>query len=440
MACGCFFLRRAVGLLNNDTGMCMSTFKLIVNGTLLPGHETDEVKARIAKLFKLADRPKQLAALFSGQPVTIKTGLSAAQARTYLNAIEGAGLACQQVAEAEVKPEPESEPQPEPASAPLASSGVAQAAAEAGPFPERTTAATDETDTPPFIGQHAEATPNGSAWTDNPYQQPEAELSIPHEADSLALVTPKKLRGGAGVAWIKEGYGYFKMNPWVWIGMILLGLVVMVGVGAVGGLLAAIFPPLGVVLFIGFYLLTPVFSAGFILACYELYQGEKFGVGALFSGFRNNLGGLLGLGVLYTIAYVIIMGVVMGSMMMLMGSQGNLMMGEGSPLALLLYNLLVMALSIPVMMAIWFAPALVAIHGVSPLKAMGMSLKGCLRNVWPFTLYGLVGFVLAIVATIPFGLGWFVLVPVMTGSIFAGYREIFTEEQGAAPESADLSA
>jgi uncharacterized membrane protein len=40
-------------------------------------------------------------------------------------------------------------------------------------------------------------------------------------------------------------------------------------------------------------------------------------------------------------------------------------------------------------------------------------------------VYGLVGIALTIVATIPFGLGWFVLCPVFATSIYASYKDIF---------------
>jgi len=43
----------------------------------------------------------------------------------------------------------------------------------------------------------------------------------------------------------------------------------------------------------------------------------------------------------------------------------------------------------------------------------------------PFVLYGLVGLVLGIVASIPFGLGWLVLGPVAIASVYVGYRDIF---------------
>ena len=65
--------------------------------------------------------------------------------------------------------------------------------------------------------------------------------------------------------------------------------------------------------------------------------------------------------------------------------------------------------ALPLMMACWFAPALVMLRHDEPVAAMKASFFACLANVLPMLVYGLIGIVLAIVASIPFGLGWLVL-------------------------------
>jgi uncharacterized membrane protein len=97
-------------------------------------------------------------------------------------------------------------------------------------------------------------------------------------------------------------------------------------------------------------------------------------------------------------------------------------------LGVLLGILAAAALSIPLVMAYWFAPALVALNGYAPFEAMKTSFSACLKNVLPFLVYGLVGLVLAVVATIPLGLGWFVLAPLGMASMYASYRDIFYDE------------
>jgi uncharacterized membrane protein len=62
---------------------------------------------------------------------------------------------------------------------------------------------------------------------------------------------------------------------------------------------------------------------------------------------------------------------------------------------------------------------------------MKASLVASLRNFIPLLLWGIVMGVIMIVASIPFGLGLLVAVPMMIASTYAAYRAIFTEEPAA---------
>ena len=76
-------------------------------------------------------------------------------------------------------------------------------------------------------------------------------------------------------------------------------------------------------------------------------------------------------------------------------------------------------------MALWFAPALVIFRGTAPIDAMNISFGTCMKNIVPFLLYSLIYIVAAIVASIPFGLGWLVLVPLMMITAYVSYRDVF---------------
>jgi uncharacterized membrane protein len=58
---------------------------------------------------------------------------------------------------------------------------------------------------------------------------------------------------------------------------------------------------------------------------------------------------------------------------------------------------------------------------------MKESFQGCLKNALPFLIYGLVGLVAAVVAAIPFGLGWLVFGPVLMASVYTAYKDIYLE-------------
>ena len=58
-------------------------------------------------------------------------------------------------------------------------------------------------------------------------------------------------------------------------------------------------------------------------------------------------------------------------------------------------------------------------------EAMKNSFVACLKNVVPFLLYSVILLLLSFVASIPFGLGWLVLGPVIAASLYTSYRDIF---------------
>ena len=89
--------------------------------------------------------------------------------------------------------------------------------------------------------------------------------------------------------------------------------------------------------------------------------------------------------------------------------------------------LLFLLLFLPLIMAVWFAPALVVLRGLEPWAAMKQSFSGCLQNIVPFLIYGLIGIVLAILATIPLALGWLVVGPLTIASVYTSYCDIFEE-------------
>jgi uncharacterized membrane protein len=97
----------------------------------------------------------------------------------------------------------------------------------------------------------------------------------------------------------------------------------------------------------------------------------------------------------------------------------------GAAMSALLAVLIALALMIPVLMAIWFAAPLVVFHQLGAIEALKSSFNACLRNIVPFLIYGLILLGLAIVASIPFGLGWLVLGPVLVASLYTAYRDIF---------------
>lgn len=88
-----------------------------------------------------------------------------------------------------------------------------------------------------------------------------------------------------------------------------------------------------------------------------------------------------------------------------------------------------MIIILPVIMSIWFAPALVVLHNSKPFEAMKMSLKGCLKNIVPFLVFV---FALMIISSLlivfTLGLGLLVVVPVAMITYYTSYRSVWTDQ------------
>jgi len=115
------------------------------------------------------------------------------------------------------------------------------------------------------------------------------------------------------------------------------------------------------------------------------------------------------------------MGVGMGAML----GAGDPAQMEGMGLTILLAVLVMTALLLPAVMAVWFAAPLVVFHQLGALEAMKQSFAGCLKNIVPFLLYGAILLVFSILASLPLLLGWLVLGPVLAASLYTAYRDIY---------------
>lgn len=233
---------------------------------------------------------------------------------------------------------------------------------------------------------------------------------------------PRTVDAGRGIAWWTDAWALFAKSAGLWIVLALISFIIFVVLSAI--------PVLGS---IAASLLTPVFVASWMLAARKLEAGGSLEVGDLFSAFQDKLTPLLVLGALLLAASVVILfavgalgfGAVAG--MLMGGSQnsvGGIMAGLGAGMVALLVGLVLGAL---VAMAFWFAPALVVFRNVAPVDAIKASFAANLKNVMAFLVYGALYFVAAIVASIPFGLGWVVLVPLSVLTVYVSYQEVFGE-------------
>ena len=265
----------------------------------------------------------------------------------------------------------------------------------------------------------------GDAWQakpDNPYNAPEADL---YERQDREMTGPKTVPIGHGLAWISGGWWYIKQNPLAWILTILalFGLQILAGI-------AGMIPLLGVLLVILFNLATPIFTAGLLLGCQAQDAGDDFSVGYLFAGFSKYAGQLmlvnlilLGAGLLFTL--VMFAFLVMFGFGTVQGQNPELVTDGGMLGGFLMNVLMFILLFAPLVMAGFFAPALVALNDLKAMQAIKLSFYGCLKNLLPLIILGLLGTILLTLAAIPLGLGLLIVLPLLIASMYSAYRDIY---------------
>lgn len=248
------------------------------------------------------------------------------------------------------------------------------------------------------------------------------------DAATSAAPPPRKLPAADGIGWWGESWRIFCAAPGTWLGIFVLFVVISVAlvlVPVVGSLVHTV--------------LTPVFAGGAMLGCHALARGEPLRVGHLFEGFQHGrLAPLCILGLIW-LALLFVMAIVMvATIFLALGATGlAAIMDFGSAgldysalasagVSIVVVALIALGLTLLAAMAYWFAPALVVLNGETPVAALQKSFAASMHNVGAFLLYGIVYIGLAIVASIPFGLGWLVLGPMIAGSCYAGWRTIFS--------------
>ena len=251
----------------------------------------------------------------------------------------------------------------------------------------------------------------------NPYSAPTANVSDPASATHGNYVPGgQAVAAGRGWDWITAGWDLFKRQAGMWIALVLVAFVIL--------LVLAFIPLLGNFLTA---FLTIFFGAGVLIGCRAIEDGGELEIGHLFAGFRDKLAPLAAVGGIYlaaSFAIVVVVMLVAGASVFAAFS-GAAVPSFTALITGLLAGLVVLALMLPVVMAVWFAPALVVFHDKGAVEAMKESFSGCLRNIMPFLVYGLIGLVLSILASIPLMLGWLALGPVFAGSLYASYKDIY---------------
>lgn len=244
-----------------------------------------------------------------------------------------------------------------------------------------------------------------------------------------------------GAQWLLEGVRLFGAAP--------LGWLVLVFAYLMGTMLLSAIPGVGPVV-VG--LVVPALSVGFMAAGRAAAHKQALDLAMLASGFRERLASQLVLGAVYVAGFLLaIAGSALGDGGMLAGLILGAAPAEEPPPGdgLFAAMLVALALYVPTMAMLWFAPVLVAWHGLSPARAVFYSLVACWLNLRAFFAYGvalLLGLFVVIgmvtlaaallagaaasVRALIFPLALAVL-PVLFASYYASYRDVFGAAEDA---------
>ncbi|HQT26905.1 MAG TPA: BPSS1780 family membrane protein, partial [Burkholderiales bacterium] len=245
-------------------------------------------------------------------------------------------------------------------------------------------------------------------------EKPQAR--VPEAAEGF-----RKVAAGQGWQWVVEGFSIFRKSPLIWVVlcMILTGI----------GLTLSLIPVAGEIIL---YLASPIFAAGLMQGCRDVEQGGELELAHLFLGFRKDTRQLASIGMVYLFGQILILGIMVAfggdTMSKLFFGTSDIDPSSipSAEMSRVMLGLAAgMAVSVPLMMMIWFAPVLVVFRGMEARQAMQLSFSACLANMLPFLVFGSVFLAMAFLSGITFGLGLLLMVPLIFTSTYASYVDIF---------------
>jgi uncharacterized membrane protein len=228
------------------------------------------------------------------------------------------------------------------------------------------------------------------------------------------LPQPRRVPALSANDWMRQGWGQFKRSPlhWALVLLVFVLFYVLVSYLPGGQLLGAC--------------LQPLMLGAIMLGCHAgSREAYGFRVDAMKQAFDDSrLWPLVKLGLLGIAVQVLAILPLGLTLVNMMQSGAMAEPGAVSPAQALLLLAVTLPL-LPAIMALWFAPALVAVGRLSPIAALRTSLTGCWRNPLGLSLHGLWMVLLLVLVALTYGLALFVAAPVMIASIYASFEDIF---------------
>ncbi|MDP2110467.1 MAG: BPSS1780 family membrane protein [Thiobacillus sp.] len=232
---------------------------------------------------------------------------------------------------------------------------------------------------------------------------------------------PRKVAASQGFQWVAAGFRLYRKTPLLLSAAfaMLFGVVMALGlIPMVGGALSE--------------LASPLMVAGFLAAYRMLDGGNELELPNFLAGVQGPAIPLMAVGAVQLLGTLLI-----GKIMLGMGfdpqavitaaqsqkdpAEMQAILNQAMPAVLT-----GLVLFTPLIMATWFAPALILFGGARPATALGVSLKAVAKNWAAMAVNGItLGLLLFLAALVPMLLGLLVAMPVLFGSLYASYQAIF---------------
>ena len=232
---------------------------------------------------------------------------------------------------------------------------------------------------------------------------------------------PRKVAASEGFQWVAAGFRLYRKNPLLLSAAfgVLFGLVMALGlIPVVGGSLSE--------------LASPLMVAGFMAAYRALDRDNELELPQFMAGLKGPAIPLMAVGAVQLLGTLLI-----GQVMLGMGFDPKAVMAavqsQKDPVEMqALLNqampavLTGLLLFVPLIMATWFAPALILFGGARPATALGVSLRAVAKNWTAMLMNSLaLGLLLFLAALAPMLLGLLIAMPILFGSLYASYQAIF---------------
>lgn len=232
------------------------------------------------------------------------------------------------------------------------------------------------------------------------------------------IPVPARVPPGRALIWLREGWQLFMQHPAIWVAM-----------GALTFVLLAIAVPLPLVGRVLAMVVLQVLAGGMIAAARHADESGTLQLNELWEGLRKHAANLAMIGVLQGIALTaagiltMLTSLALGLLLDLTGlSHFSLITVVLSWMADLFVSFIVV---VGMLLALWFAPALVMLNRASPFDAMRLSFRATTHNIGAAGLLSLLLFIgvpLIVIST--FGFGIVLVIPLVATTIYASWRDV----------------